>query len=99
MYFWIWFVGKKTKRKGWRAKFRQRRVELTDKFVQKCFASDKFKSWFPNRVGRAGRNSEKYLEEYAKCDQLRNLPIFYMRRRLNGKDGKIYGERIREYRE
>ena len=29
-----------------------------------------------------------YLEEHARCDRLKNSPIFYMRRRLNGKEGR-----------
>ena len=79
---------------------RQRRIELTDKFASKCLASDRFKKWFPLKVGRASaRQAAKYEEETAKCDRLKNSPIFYMRRRLNGKEGKIYGERNREYRE
>lgn len=35
----------------------------------------------------------------AKTDSLKNSPLFYMRRRLNGKPGKEYGERNRTYRE
>ena len=80
---------------------RKRRIELTDKFAAKCLLNDRFKSWFPLKQGRqsARNNSEKYQEQYAKCERLRNSPLFYMRRRLNGKEGKSYGERNRDYRE
>ena len=80
---------------------RSRRIELTDKFARKCLQSERFKSWFPLKSGRvsARKPEEMYQEEFAKCDRLRNSPVFYMRRRLNGKDGKDYGERNREFRE
>ena len=48
------------------------------------------------------RSSSKVVpdqEEFARCNRIRDSPIFYMRRRLNGKDGKKYGERNREYRD
>ena len=79
---------------------RDRRIRLTDKFAEKCAASDRFKHWFPVVDGRrSGRSSEKYREFFAKNDRLKNSPLFYMRRRLNGKQGKTYGERNRRYRE
>ena len=43
--------------------------------------------------------TDKYQETFARCDRLRNLPLHYMRRRLNGKAGKEYGERNRCYRD
>ena len=79
---------------------RQRRIEQCDKFAHKCANSSKFGHWFPIKEGRtSARTGDKYLEEFARCDRLRNSPIFYMRRRLNGKEGKRYGERYRIYRE
>ena len=78
---------------------RERRITATDKFARKCLSSPRFCRWFPRRVGRTGRNSEEFLETFAKCERLKNSPIFYMRRRLNGKPGKNYGERNRVYRE
>ena len=79
---------------------RQRRIEHCDKFAQKCAASSRFSSWFPLRTGRrSARNNEHYQEHFAKTDRLRNSPLFYMRRRMNGKEGKKYGERYRIYRE
>ena len=80
---------------------RQRRIEAADKFASKCAGSDCFARWFPLRqAGRAGvRRGEKYLEEFARCDRLKNTPIFYMRRRMNGKQGRTYGERNRQYQD
>ena len=45
------------------------------------------------------RGGETFAEDYARCNRLRDSPIFYMRRRLNGKDGKNYGERNKDYRD
>ena len=59
-------------------------------------------AWFPSRaVGRPGarRKGEAFLEEFARCNRLRDSPLFYMRRRLNGKEGKTYGQRNMEYRD
>ena len=82
---------------------RERRIAATDKFARKCLASPRFCKWFPRRTGRTsgrtGRNSEEFLETFAKCERLQNSPIFYMRRRLNGKAGKTYGEKNKIYRE
>ena len=79
---------------------RERRIDLTDKFANKCLASERFRRWFPENVGRkSSRIGERYVESFAKCDRLKNSPLFYMRRRLNGKQGKTYGERNRKYRE
>ena len=76
---------------------RDRRVELCDKFANKALKT-RFARWFPLRPGRSTRVSEVYLEEYARCNRLLDSPLFYMRRRLNGKEGKKYGERNKEYR-
>ena len=79
---------------------RQRRIDLTDKFARKCLESERFRGWFPLKKGRvSGRSVQIYEEEPARCDRLKNSPIFYMRRRLNGKEGKVYGQKNREYRE
>ena len=78
---------------------RDRRIRLTDKFARKCLKNDRFKSWFPRNENRRGRRGEEFKEFFAKCDRLKNSPLFYMRRRLNGKPGKEYGERNRKYRE
>ena len=80
---------------------RERRIEAVDKFAQKC-AGGKFARWFP--LKRAQRSSsrakgEKYAETFARCDRLRDSPLHYMRRRLNGKVGKRYGERNKRYRD
>ena len=79
---------------------RQRRIKACDKFASKCLGSH-FSHWFPLRSsGRSGgRGGEKYMEEFARCNRLKNTPLFYFRRRLNGKEGKTYGERNRKYRD
>ena len=78
---------------------RQRRINLSDKFAGKCAGSEKFGHWFPEkRAARGGRFGEKYVEEFARCERLFNSPLFYMRRRLNGKTGLEYWERHRERR-
>ena len=79
---------------------RERRIKHCDAFAAKCAASRRFSKLFPLREGRiSARNTERYKEFYARCDRLKNSPLFFMRRRLNGKPGKTYGERNREYRE
>ena len=80
---------------------RARRIELCDKFASKCLSSERFGHWFSEHVpGRAGtRQTIKYREHFARCERLRNSPLFYMRRRLNGKEGKSYGKRNQFWRE
>ena len=48
---------------------------------------------------RSARGGGIYEEKQAKTDRLRNSPLYYMRRRLNGKPGKEYGERNKIYRD
>ena len=62
-----------------------RRDKRSDKFVNKCMASGKYRSWFPLRpVGRLTRNQRPYMEFGARTKRLFNSPLYYMRRRLNG---------------
>ena len=86
---------------------RRRRIEAVDRFAEKC-ATGIFSHWFPRRpVARATRSAAPgsgsggglYEEKFARCHRLYNSPLFYMRRRLNGKEGKKYGERNKEYRD
>ena len=77
---------------------RARRIDLCDKFAAKAAANPRF-GWFEERTGRSGRNGDQYKELQARTDRLYNSPLFYYRRRLNGKPGKTYGERNRRYRE
>ena len=92
--------GRKMRQKAQLKTLRERRIEQCDKFATKCSVSDRFRHWFPLKDGRRSeRNPEKYKEMYARCDRLKDSPLFYMRRRLNGKEGKKYGERYRIYRE
>ena len=81
---------------------RQRREDLVLKFATKCANDPAFEHWFPKRItGRATRNqnAEVFLEEKARCDRLKNSPLYYFRRILNGKTGKLYGTRNKSYRE
>ena len=80
---------------------RARRIQLCDKFAEKAAANPRFQRWFPPRAGRQGtrRGGEVYQEFTARTDRLQNSPLFYFRRRLNGKEGKKYGERNRKYRD
>ena len=82
---------------------RSRRVELCDKFARKSAANPHFAHWFPIKTTRTSnrvkKTNEIYLEEKARCDRLANSPIYYFRRRMNGKEGKNYGRRNAEYRE
>ena len=81
---------------------RERREELCRKFALKCSNDPVFSKWFPLRTGRMssrnGRN-EMYLEERARCERMKNSPVYYFRRILNGKPGKTYGTHNKSYRE
>ena len=77
---------------------RTRRIALCDTFAEKAAANPRF-GWFPLRTGRSGRHAETYAELPARTDRLFNSPLYYYRRRLNGKPGKKYGERNRKYRD
>ena len=78
---------------------RARRIGLCDKFAQKAARNPRFSSWFPPRTGRSGRHGEEYHELPARTDRLFNSPLFYYRRRMNGKPGKTFGERNKKYRD
>lgn len=81
---------------------RERRITLCDKFAAKGLANPRFCHWFPlksNRTSaRSGKQCEKFREDKARCDRLFNSPIYYFRRRLNGKEEKQYGKRNALYR-
>ena len=89
--------GRKMREMSGLSTLRERRIEAADKFAAKCASSERFEHWFPLR-DRPSRAGEQYVEEFARCDRLYYSPIFYMRRRLNGKKGKVYGKRNEEYR-
>ena len=83
---------------------RERREDLVHKFAHKCANDPALDHWFPRdnarRSGRLrGGVDQTYLEEKARCERLKNSPIFYFRRILNGKVGKTYGTRNKAYRE
>ena len=84
---------------------RERRETICDKFASKLVSNPLliFAHWFPLKQSRSrARNTGKqelYQEQKARCDRLKNSPLYYFRRRLNGKVGKTYGKRYEEYRQ
>ena len=83
---------------------RERRIKHCDTFAGKCASSERYSSWFPRRQAarstrRQASGKEPYLESFARCERLQASPLHYFRRRLNGKIGKEYGKRYKEYRE
>ena len=79
---------------------RSRRIAACDKFASKCVASDRFSQWFPEaRPTRRSRHTHQYVEMFARRERLKNSPLYYMRRRLNRKPGKLYGQRNKKYRD
>ena len=78
---------------------RERRVKHCDSFAAKCVANPRFSIWFPRNPERNTRTSQEiYQEKFARCDRLKNSPLYFLRRRLNGKEGKQYGTRDRQFR-
>ena len=95
---------RKLRREAGIQSLRLRRITLCDKFVKKALTNPRFQHWFPLKSGRMSNRLRKqaaapYLEEKARCDRLYNSPLFFFRRRLNGKEGKTYGKRNAQYRE
>ena len=101
MYIWIRVVRQETERIGGMETLRERRESLAMKFAEKCVKAPVFQKWFPLKTARRStRNGgEVYLEEKARCERMKNSPMYYFRRLLNGKPGKTYGSRNNEYRE
>ena len=61
----------------------ERRLQAIDKFTDKCIQG-RFADWFPHKsIARQTRSQRPYEEKYARCDRLRNSPLYFMRRRLN----------------
>ena len=95
------FSGRRLREMAGVTTLRTRREQLCDKFAAKLSRDPLFVEWFPLKKTRASartKNKELYLEEKARCSRLMNSPKYYFRRRLNGKEGKIYGKRNEEYR-
>ena len=94
--------GRKLREKAGLTTLRARREQICDKFATKLSVNPLFTHWFPLKEtrssGRSAVKQEIYKEEKARCDRLKNSPLYYFRRRLNGKPGKIYGKRNEEYR-
>ena len=76
---------------------RRRREVICDKFTVKCKNNPRFAHWFSMKSSRSSlrkKNVEEYKEETARCGRLFNSPLFYFRRRLNGKDGQNLRQKI-----
>jgi hypothetical protein len=64
-------------------KLSDRRLKAIDKFTAKCI-DGKFSGWFPKAATRrSARNPRPYVEKHARCDRLKDSPLYFMRRRLN----------------
>jgi hypothetical protein len=62
---------------------KNRRESACARFAEKCIAG-KFAHWFPKKESKRELRQQKiYVEEYARCERLKNSPIFYMRRLMN----------------
>ena len=91
---------RKLKERAGVTSLRDRRIDICDKFADKCIRNERFSHWFPrNEGGRKTRSKDIYKEEFARCHRLYNSTLFYLRRRKNGKEGKRYRVRNRIYRE
>ena len=66
-----------------------RREELTANFARKAVKSERFGSWFKEKIydGINLRDStrKKYEEKHARTERLRRSPVYYMTRILNEK--------------
>ena len=60
------------------------------KFAEKTAAMPRFADWFKKKEYREVnlRRELTYEEEFARTDQLKNSPVFYMRRALNAREKK-----------
>ena len=97
--------GRKLREKADIETLRSRREEISLKFARKCTANPRTCHLFPFKNTRTSarhtRNgpAEIYQETKARCERLKNSPLHYFRRVLNGKVRKNYGARYAEYRE
>ena len=62
-----------------------RRKKMFDKFAQKTSKNPRYAEWFPpTRTNPHNtRNTDPFLEEYARTDRYKHSPVFEMRSRLN----------------
>ena len=100
--FGLNFSAGKMREKAGICTLRNQRIELCDKFAAKAHTCTSFGHWFPKKEARTSARpgvSEVFKETTARCERLRNLPVHFMRRRLNGKPGKTYGQRNKYWRE
>ena len=66
----------------------ERRGVLCRKFSSKLVSHPLCEHLFPKKATRASLrgNPEIYLKTKARCDRLKNSPVFFYRRLLNGKE-------------
>ena len=74
---------------------RQRREDLCLKFAKKCSVNPRMEHLFPQKTSRSSCRTarETFFEGRARCDRMKNSPLFYYLRILNRKQGKTYGKR------
>jgi hypothetical protein len=61
----------------------ERRLKSIDKFTDKC-VQGRFTEWFPKKsTTRQTRTNRPYEEKFARCNRLKNSPLYFMRKRLN----------------
>lgn len=62
-----------------------RRDKKSDRFAAKA-ATGHFRHWFPlQQASRGTRSTDKYEEFFARTKRPKKSPLYFMRRRLNGK--------------
>ena len=66
----------------------ERRGQAISAFARKCLAGA-YSHWFPLNENGRGRGALKFKEEYARCERLKNSPIFHMRRLLNAEERSV----------
>jgi hypothetical protein len=61
----------------------ERRRAASLRFARKCLTSQ-YSHWFPlNEATRQTRHKKMFREDFARCERLKNSPIYRMRRLLN----------------
>ena len=61
---------------------RERRIQICERFAAKSLANPRFSHWFPLKKSRTSlrgaKKGEKFQEFKARCDHLKNSPLFYL---------------------
>ena len=62
----------------------EERREIAIRKIAEKNSTGPYADWFPdNEATRKMRHTHRYKEEHARCNRLRDSPIYYMRRKLN----------------